>query len=94
MLNGGVPDSPPNTSGRLRQSQGAVGIWRRGSWSGQPPGIKPIQATTESEPEYGQRFRVLRGSPAGSNVSPHERRFMAPGQRNRQVGFRCVEETP
>ncbi len=55
---------------------------------------QPYPGNTNNEAEYGQRFRVLRGSPAGAILSPHDRRFMAPGERNSQVGFRCVEETP
>jgi hypothetical protein len=74
------------SQGRLEFGDGLL-EWTA-SWYQAYPG------NSESEPEYGQRFRVLRGSPAGSSGSPHERRFMAPGQRNSQVGFRCVEETP
>jgi hypothetical protein len=46
----------------------------------------------KQEPEYGQRFRVLRGSLSGRAIDQHDRRFLDPGQRNGQVGFRCVEE--
>ena len=47
---------------------------------------------SKTEAEFGRRFRVLRGSPSGSELDPHDRRFLAPGQQNSQVGFRCVEE--
>lgn len=74
------------TQGKLEIVEGLL-EWTA-SW------YQPYPGNTNNEAEYGQRFRVLRGSPAGTTLSPHDRRFMAPDERNNQVGFRCVEETP
>jgi formylglycine-generating enzyme required for sulfatase activity len=52
---------------------------------------RPYPGNERSEPEYGEQARVLR-RPALDHTSPslRSRRFMAPAERKRDVGFRCA----
>lgn len=55
---------------------------------------QPYPGNELREEHYGRRFRVLRGSVAGTGSDYSERRYMAPEQRNRRVGFRCAGDAP
>jgi len=55
-----------------------------GSW------YSPYPGNVYPEEQYGETYRVLRGGPSGATFDPHARRFMAPGQRNSSIGFRCA----
>lgn len=51
---------------------------------------QPYPGNDRAEAEYGQRFRVLRGSGVAGEVDASRRRFLDPESRNAKVGFRCV----
>ncbi len=42
------------------------------------------------EAEYGEVYRVIRGAIGEAGLDPHDRKFMAPGDRHQEVGFRCA----
>ncbi len=48
----------------------------------------PYPGNDRPEADYGERYRVIRSS----NGSRRDRRYMAPGDRDAAVGFRCVRE--
>lgn len=51
---------------------------------------EPYPGNRVAEPEYGQRFRVVRGAPSEATFDVHRRRFVAPDSRHRKLGFRCA----
>ncbi len=55
---------------------------------------QPYPGNDFREGHYGERFRALRGPFESSESSLAERRYMAPEDRNRRVGFRCAGEAP
>ena len=54
---------------------------------------RPYPGNTRPEAEYGRRSRVLRGS-TNATPDPHGRRFLAPGDSNPRIGFRCARDQP
>ena len=46
---------------------------------------------SRAEKEYGESYRVLRGTSDWSDESLYTRRFMEPTESNAQVGFRCLK---
>ena len=53
---------------------------------------KPYPGNKVPEDEYGERFKVLRGSPNPAEFDPRRRRFAAPGARHHRLGFRCARD--
>ncbi len=53
---------------------------------------KPYPGNRVPEDEYGERFKVLRGSPNPAKFDPWRRRFAAPGARHPRLGFRCARD--
>ncbi len=51
---------------------------------------RPYPGNRFPEEEYGETFRVLRGSSEASDPDLRSRRFMAPSSSRQDVGFRCA----
>ncbi len=65
-----------------------------------PPGLAewtdswylPYPGNQFAEPEYGRRFKVVRGHDTKGEWSPEVRFFMAPQERARDVTWRCARD--
>ncbi len=67
------------------QSEAGLSEWTS-SWYGPYPG------NTRPEPEYGERFKVVRGHDLQGSFRPTQRFLLPPDERDAEVGFRCAVE--
>ncbi len=51
---------------------------------------EPYPGNRIPEPEYGKKFRVVRGGPDPADFDVHRRRFAEPDSRHPKLGFRCA----